>query len=303
LLKARKFQVHAITREGSKNKIPVGVHVKKVNYDNQSSLVEALKNIDALVITMAVGAPPDQQSKLIDAAASANVPWVIPNEFGCDGLHEQGGEDILLGPENKAFRDQVEKLGKSSWIGIACGLWYEFSLSGGPEMFGFDFKKQEVTFFDDGTTRVNASTWAQNGRSVAHLLALKVLPEDESDKSVCISHYRNNFVYVSSFTLSQRDMFESILRVKGESANDWTQTSVPVKEVYQQGVDELNSGNRVGFARLLYARTFYPDKYALYEETRGLDNDKLGLPSDEELDEFTKEAIHMAESDYHNSLS
>jgi hypothetical protein len=303
MLKSGKFTVHAITRDGSKNKIPEGVHVKKVNYDDQSSLVEALENIDALVITMAVGAPPDQQTKLIDAAASANVPWVIPNEFGCDGLHEQGGEDILLGPENKAFRTQIEKLAKSSWIGIACGLWYEFSLSGGPEMFGFDFKKHEVTFFDDGTTRVNASTWAQNGRAVARLLALKILPEDESDKSVCISHYKNRFVYVSSFTISQKDMFESILRVKGEKADDWEQTSVPVRQVYQQGVDELKSGNRLGFARLLYARTFYEDKYALYEETRGLDNDKLGLPSNEKLDDFTKEAIRMAESDYHSNLS
>ncbi|CAF3802094.1 unnamed protein product [Adineta steineri] len=82
LLKIGKHKITAITREDSTSKMPPGVEVKKVNYDDPSSLVEALKGQEVLIITMAVTAPKEQQTKLIEAAAAANVPWVLPNEYG-----------------------------------------------------------------------------------------------------------------------------------------------------------------------------------------------------------------------------
>ncbi|MCJ1377840.1 hypothetical protein MMC17_000936 [Xylographa soralifera] len=297
LLKNGKHNITAITREGSTNKVAEGVHVKKVDYNDQASLTEALKGQDALVITMGVTAPPGQQTKLVEAAAAAGVPWVLPNEFGGDGLNEEAGKDIFLGPPKKAVRDHIEKLGKSSWIGIACGFWYEYSLGGGPYRFGFDFKNKTVTIYDDGTTRINTSTWPQTGREVANLLGLKVYPEDEHDKSPCLAHFRNTFVYGSSFTISQNEMFESVLRVTGDSVNDWKVTHVPVKEAYQEGIKMFQSGNRAGFAQLMYSRTFSSDGAGNYGATRGLDNDKLGLPK-EDLDEFTKEGIRLRMSGY-----
>ncbi|KAH0559490.1 hypothetical protein GP486_003998 [Trichoglossum hirsutum] len=297
MLKNGKHKVTAITRVGSTNKMPEGVHVKKVDYDDQSSLVEALNGQDALVITMGAMAPREQQTKLIEAAAAANVPWVIPNEFGGDGLNEEVGKDILIGPPHKKDRDHIEKLGKSSWIGIACGFWYEYSLGGGPNRYGFDLKNRTVTFFDDGTTRLNTSTWPQTGRSVANLLGLKVLPDDRNDDSPCLANFRNKFVYVSSFTVNQKEMFDSVLRVTGTGPSDWKTTHVPVKEYHREGVEQLQSGDRAGFAKLLYSRMFFPDRAGDFAATRGLDNDKLGLPV-EDLDEFTRTGVHLAESGY-----
>ncbi|MCJ1434213.1 hypothetical protein MMC27_003580 [Xylographa pallens] len=296
LLKNGKHTITAITREGSTNKVADGVHVKKVNYDDPASLTEALKGQDALIITMAVTAAPEQQTKLIEAAAAAGVPWVLPNEFGGDGLNEQAGKDVFLGPAKKAVRDHIEKLGKSSWIGIACGFWYEYSLGGGPYRYGFDFKKKTVTMYDDGTARLDTSTWPQTGRQVANLLGLKLLPEDEHDTSPCLAHFRNKFVYGSSFNISQKEMLEAVLRVTGDSADDWKVTHVPAKEAYQEGLKSLQSGNRAGFAQLLYSRSFFPDGAGNFAAT-GLDNDKLGLPK-EDLDEFTKEAVRLRMSGY-----
>lgn len=302
MLKNGKHKITAITRAGSTSKIPEGVHTKEVDYNDQSSLVEALKGQDALIITMAVTAPPDQQTKLIEAAAAAQVPWVIPNEFGGDGLNEEVGKDTLIGPPKTQVRNHIEKLGKSSWIGIACGFWYEYSLAAGPITYGFDFKNRTATFFDDGTTRLNTSTWPQTGRAVANLLGLKVLPDDENDKSPCLANFRNKFAYVSSFTVNQKEMLDSLLRVTGTSANDWKVTHVPVKEYHQQAAKELQSSfNRPAFARMLYSRGFYPDQPGLFEATRGLDNDKLGLPK-EDLDEFTKVALHLVESGYFDGM-
>jgi len=297
LLKNGKHSITAVTRAGSNNKLPQGVTAREVDYDDQSSLVEALKGQDALIITMNVMAPKDQQAKLIEAAAAAKVPWVLPNEFGGGDFNEQASKDTFLGIAKKQDRDLIEKLGKSSWIGIACSFWYEYSLGGGPYRYGFDFKNKSARFFDDGTTPINTSTWPQTGLSVANLLALKVLPDDANDKSPCLANFRNKFVYVSSFTVSQKDMLDSVLRVTGASVNDWKISYKPVKEVFQEGLEKFQAGNRIGFAELLYSRAFFPDKAGNFEATTGLDNDKLGLPK-EDLDQFTKVGIHLAESGY-----
>ena len=72
---------------------------------------------------MSVMAPPDQQSKLIEAAATAGVPWVLPNEFGGTGEDPAVNDDIPMNKAKAGYRAQIESLGKSSWIGVACGFW------------------------------------------------------------------------------------------------------------------------------------------------------------------------------------
>ena len=291
-MKTGKHQVTAITRADSTTKIPEGVAVKKVNYDDQDSLVQALQGQDALLITMGVTAPPEQETKLIDAAAKANVRWILPNEWGADGSNEQLGKDNMLGPRKAEGRKHIESLGQS-WIGIACNFWYEYSLGSGSNTFGFSFKDRTVTFIDDGNTQINTSTWPQCGRAVAALLSLKLLPEDENDKSPCVAQFRNKYCFISSFLVSQKDMFESVLRVTGTSADDWTISYEEHEKRYKSGVELLQQGQRAGFARLLYTRMFYPNGDGNYEASKGLDNELLGLPK-EDLDEQTKIGIEYS---------
>ena len=239
-------------------------------------------------------APPDQQTRLIEAAATANVPWVLPNEWGYDISNPGLCKDIFpIGDRSAAHRAHIEKLGKSSWIGVTCGFWYEFSLSHGPMTYGFDFKDRTVTFFDDGDTRINTSTAIQCGRSVAKLLALKMLPDDAGDKSPCLDHYRNKFIYVSSFTLSQKDMLNSVMRVTGTKLEDWKIEHEPSTSRYKAGVEAMQKGDMTGFARMMYSRVFYQDGSGEFEKTKGLLNGVLGLPR-EDLDACTREAVEMA---------
>ena len=293
MLNTGKFKVTAITRPDSTNTVPSGVEVKKVDYNDKDALVSALRGYDVLIITMAVTAPPDQESKLVEAAAAADIPWVLPNEWGGDILNEEMGRDNMLGPMKKKTRDLIDHLGKSSWISVVCNFWYEYSLSGSSALFGFDFKERTVTLYDDGNTVINTSTWPQTGRAVAKLLSLKVLPENENDKSPTLDMFRNKPLYVSSFKVSQRDMLASVLRVTGTSQDDWKITHEPVKDRYNAGVAQMKGGDRIGFGKMLYARMFYPDQCGNYEDTRGLHNDLLGLPK-EDMDEFTKIAVDRA---------
>ncbi|KAI1860936.1 uncharacterized protein JN550_011091 [Neoarthrinium moseri] len=291
LLKAGKHQVTAITRFESKAVIPDGVKVAKVNYDDHESLVAALRGQEVLIITMNVTAPPESQLKLIDAAAEAGVPWVLPNEWGCDQTNEQLANDIFLGPNSRKVRARIEELGKSSWIGIASNFWYEFSLGGSADRYGFDFNNRSVVFFDDGKQPINTTTWPQSGLAVARLLALPINADD--GKTPALSNFKNKFVYVSSFCVSQKDMFDSVLRVTNTKAEDWKITHENSHERYQSAVKALQQGDRTGFGRAMYTRMFFPDGSGAYETTHGLQNEALGLPK-EDFDEFTKRGIDRA---------
>ena len=59
-----------------------------------------------------------------------------------------------------ATRMAIADLGKSSYIAVCTGFWYEWSLAI-PAGFGFDFANRTVTLFDEGETRISTSTWPQ----------------------------------------------------------------------------------------------------------------------------------------------
>lgn len=294
----------AITRKDSAAAIPGGIRVAKVDYSEPSTLVEALRGQESLIITLGVTAPQDTQPKLIEAAAAAGVPWVFPNEWGSDPTHEDLANDTFLGPGRAATRKHIRDLGKSSFIGTCCGFWYEFSLAGSEIRYGFafDFQKPQghrATFYDDGNTKINTSTWPQVGRAVANLLALKVLPEDAEDRSPTLSRFKNETVYISSFLVSQKDMFDSVLRVTGGVADDWTISHQPSVERYREGVEAFQRGDMRGFGQALYARVFYQDGSGNYEARGALHNGVLGLP-EEDLDEYTAVAVQLAKADFLN---
>lgn len=96
LLKTGKHTVSALTRAGSKSKVPEGVIIKEVDYNKPETLVEALKGQDALVITLGGFAPKETQSQLVNAAAEANVQWILPNEWSPDTAHEGINKDVSV---------------------------------------------------------------------------------------------------------------------------------------------------------------------------------------------------------------
>jgi hypothetical protein len=301
LLQKNRFTITALTRVGSGSTPPTGVHKSSIDYDKPESLASALKGQDALIITMSVHAPRDQSAKLIQAAASAGVPWILPNEFGTNS-NSVASKDTMIGPPKVADRALIEKLGVSSWIGVATGFWYEYSLAG-PGLHGIDIAKREILWFDDGKQKMHTTTWPQVGRTVANLLALPV-KKDVEGEGVALEDYRNKFAYVASFTLSQRDMLDSVERVTGTKDEDWIMSSTTAKERFADGKKRMMEGDRAGFAHALYARHYFPndaEKAGLYGEVYGLDNEKLGLPV-EDLDEATKESVKMAEEGYFAKL-
>ncbi|KAF2170039.1 hypothetical protein M409DRAFT_64420 [Zasmidium cellare ATCC 36951] len=298
LLSQGKHKVTAITRQDSDSVLPQGIHhIKKVDYSSQQSLVDALKGQDALVITLKPMSPPDTQHNLMDAAVEAGVEYIMPNEYGVDASNKALAEETMVGTAVREARAYVEKIGngKTFWVGLVCGFWYEFSLAGKENRYGFDLGEKSLTWFDDGETRFTQSTWAQCGRAVASLFALKKLPDNETDRSPTLSQFANAPVYISSFTVSQRDMLASLLRITNDSEANWTFKTESSRDRHADALEKRKQGVLAGFIRTLYTRVMFPGGGG---DTSGkVVNEVLGLPV-EDLDEATRGAVRLHEEGY-----
>lgn len=208
-----------------------------------------------------------------------------------------------------ATRKTITDIGKSSYIAVSTGFWYEWSLAI-PAAFGLDIAKRTATLFDEGETKISLSTWPQVcvptnlirnqvtecckiGRAVAALLSLPIAPDGAS--KACLQDFDNQVVYVNSFTVSQKGMLESILCVTGGDADDWTIRKESAHEGYASGISEIQEGKRTGWAKMMYTRVFFADGCGDVENSKGTVNTVLGLPK-EDIDEATKVAVERSKS-------
>ncbi|KXS16159.1 NAD(P)-binding protein [Gonapodya prolifera JEL478] len=290
LMATKNFTVSALTRPNSTNSLPEGVIAKPVDYNVFSTLVEALRGQDVLVISLNAMAPPDTQEKLVRAAGEAGVKWILPNAWGVDGTYEPIGRDMPMMAAQTKIWGLISEIGKSSFIAVSTGFWYEWSLAI-HDAFGFDFANKRVTLYDDGNSKIPISTWPHVGRAVASLLSL---PVSEPAKGPSLEKYRNSQVFVNSFHASQNDMFESVLRVTGTKREDWTITTEPSAERFSTSKALLGSGDRRAFGRMLYSRLMYADGSGDFLRYSTSINHDLGLPK-EDMDEATRRAIKRSQ--------
>lgn len=260
-------------------------------------MISALRGHDFLVITLSTKAAPGLHSQIVESAAKAGVRWIMPN-YWAFALGDRGGamaKDPMFSSFGK-YIDDVRNVSapqegvKPDFVALCNGFWYEFSLAMGEPWFGFDIKNRKVTLYDEGTVKISTSTWDLCGKAVASLVSLPVNASGSGETS--LDDFKNDGVTIASFLISQRDMLDSLNRVLSTTDEDWTITYQPAEERYQEGLQELQGGSMLGFAKAMYAKLFFPGGGGDYTTGYTLDNGKLGLPS-EDLDEATKRAVDM----------
>lgn len=251
-------------------------------------------------------APRDLSVKLAAAASEAGVKWIMPNAYGPNPRNANMYDEMGFGQMFRGLMAKMHEL-KLNPIVLTCGFWYEFSLAGGLARYGFDIANRQFTIFDKGDVKIYTSTLPQCGRGVAALLSLPVLPEDaSSDATVTLSHYTDpQPAYIRSFHVNQKDMFASLKRVTGTTDSDWTITTEASQARWANASKALQSGGGFNldgktplsaiqaFGMVMYSRIFFPGGDGLTD--KDIANDALGLP-DEDLDEWTKEAVRLVES-------
>lgn len=288
LVENSQHELTALTRAETKGTLPEGVNRVQVDFDKQESLIDALRGQQFLIITLAVRASPEVHNNIVHAAASAGVPYVMPNFYGSDIRNPKLGEETF-GAVIKHQLGEMERLGVS-YVSLACGTWYEWSLALGECWFGFTIPERKVTFFDDGETKVGVSTWPQCGRALAALLSLP-----ESGASPSLSDWKNEPVYVTSFKISQRDILNSLHRILGTTDEDWQITYESTARRAQEGMEEFANGKITGIGKAMYAKLFIRSRAGELELPKEPANKVLGLP-EERLDEATRTAVEMVES-------
>lgn len=299
LLKNPQFKITALTRKGGKSQMPEGIHnVVNVDYDQHQSIVDSLKGQDILVTTLATNAPQDLPNKLVDAAVEAGVRWYIPNDWGIDLTNNQSAKEETFMGVGKEQHNQYVKSKGLPWTAIGNGFWYEWSLSGGLQMFGIDINSRKANFYGNGKIPQSTSTWRHSARAVAALLALPILPQDQNDTSVTLSTWRDAYLNVQSFHLDQRQMLDAVQKVTNTTDADWEINNANVQEIWKEGSDRFKKGDRTAFALSLYSRTFFPDRPADNDAKCKEDMKLLGLTEDESLEDATKRTVKMAEGSY-----
>ncbi|EOO01552.1 putative oxidoreductase - protein [Phaeoacremonium minimum UCRPA7] len=284
LVKNGKQTVTALTRAESKGTLPEGIVPVKVDFSDGASLESALKGQQVLIITLGVTAPPDLHDRIVAAAATAGVPYIMPNNWGFDVTSPSYQTD-MFGKQAWQNMQSITATGVSAAIALVCGRWYEWSLAIGEHAFGFDIKNKKVTFYDDGKYKINSSTWDLCGEAVAALF---------SQPESIVAEFKNNVLRISSFTVSQRDILDSLHRVMGTTDADWSISFQSSQERFQEGLAELQKGNQVGFVKAMYAKGFFPGGDGNFSD-KGLQNERFHLPA-EDLDTSTKRAVDMVQS-------
>lgn len=267
-----------------------------MDYDDEESIVSALEGHEFLIITLAYSAGNETHNKIVQAAAKAKIPHLMPNIYTADVVlnNKAIGDETGMGPAFRPLLSEIERLGLT-WTVLVTGLWYEFSLACPPDWFGFDINKREVTIFDDGQARINTTTWSQCGRAVASFLGLEKSPDGDNDSAPTLQQFQNKAIYVSSFMINQREMLDSVERVTGTADADWNIRYESTAKRIKDGRAAFTAGDSKGLAKAYYSRIFSPGCPAIYQEK--LHNGLLGLP-DENLDDATVIGVDMAKSGY-----
>ncbi|KAI1608992.1 hypothetical protein EDD37DRAFT_653147 [Exophiala viscosa] len=135
LLKAGKHTVTAAAmRLDSQSTFPDSVTIHKIDYDKPEPLVEAFRGQDALVITLSGQSPIQQiEEKLVRAAAEAEVPWILPNEWSPDTVNDV----FILKPKGNGHSKPHREDRKELVHGSRKRVWYEWSFAL-PHGFGID---------------------------------------------------------------------------------------------------------------------------------------------------------------------
>lgn len=287
LLSKTIHTVTAISRDSSSSSgksFPDGVIVKRGDYDNQDFLLSALRGQDVVILVPMIMVL-DSQIPFINAAAKAGVPWVIPCEFASDNKHEKLNQELDLMTRKNKYREQIDQLGVSSWIGVVNGPWFDWSFKmtywgTTKNYWGLDFPAKKAIQFDNGNVKMNTTTVAKTAQGVAALLSV-------SDQR--LADFKKEFVYFSSFHITQREILQSVLRATGDKESDWTIESVSAEAEAEEAKEAIKNGNPMKNVELLWATLARESYGGDYQSKVKLDQE-LGLEQ-EDLDSVVKKLV------------
>lgn len=269
------FNVTALARQSSKATFPQSVRVINTDYSS-SSLAEAFKGQDAVVSALAF-AGLGTQIALVDAAIAAGVKVFLPSEFGLDTASPNAVQTI---PGIKVKVDTMEYLksvqDKISWTVVVTGALFDWGFDF-PGAGGWNVPARTAVIWDGGDIPFEATNLTQTGNAVVATLKKPELSKNQS-------------IYVNSFTTTQNEVLRALEKAVGEK---FQVTNASVEETWKAGMEKAaggGEGQRDGVIATIHAGYYGKGNINHYSATRGLWNERLGLPK-EDLDESIREIL------------
>ncbi|KAM0227478.1 hypothetical protein ACHAP5_012172 [Fusarium lateritium] len=225
-----------------------------------------------VVISMVTVFATGGQQILVDAAIAAGVKWFLPSEFGPPSRDEKFAALHPALPPKVATVDYLRsKESHISWSALIPGAFFDWAMKIG--LFGFDVDSKTAQLIDDGTAVFTASTLPKIAKATLAIL-------QHADKT------KNQYVYTSSFHISQRDILDVIEKVDGQK---WTVQHITSEELIMQGKRRLAEGDKMGATDLVGGGAL--GKQALGDSRSwGLWDQKLGLEEDD-LEQSVKDVL------------
>ncbi|RMX84040.1 hypothetical protein D0868_15556 [Hortaea werneckii] len=244
----RNFNITILTQPTSTSTFPSHprLTIQKGTFTDSNFLTPVLQNQDALLLALGFRAM-DLQPHLLTAAVHAGVKYILPTEYAGDGLNDSMIDAVPVFQPKRAARRQIEELG-GTWIGITTNPWADQSLRLG--LCGIDlFARKAVLYRDAG--RFNMSMLEQVGQGIARVLSLPV--QNPQDQRASLEFYGNNFVYISSFHVTQRELLESARRATQTSEAEWEVEEDSVRDWIERCKGMMAKGEMKGAMGLTFA--------------------------------------------------
>ena len=159
-------------------------------------------------------------------------------------------------------------------------------------LFGISPATKTATLYSDSGA-FNSSTIPQAGRGIANLLSLPIT--NPSNPRASLSHYANNFAYISSFLVTQDSLFASIRRATGTTESEWTVKRSTIAEWIGVCLEGMKKGDMKAGAGMTYAYYMGEGKGGNCEEKAKADREVLGL-QEEDLDAVVARAVKAGEA-------
>ena len=158
-------------------------------------------------------------------------------------------------------------------------------------MFGIDTTAHTATIYPDAGS-FNTSTLDRIGLSVAKMLSLPI--SDSSNPRASLQHYANNFLYVSSYCVTQTQLLQAIQKARNESDADW---KISREKTVQQWIQQCEAGVKAGNMQLgmglVVCRYIGEGLGGNYEDKAKADAKVLELPEEESFEEAVKRALKV----------
>ncbi|KAF2829975.1 isoflavone reductase family protein [Ophiobolus disseminans] len=262
-LKESSFKTTVLSREGSSSTFPSTVKVIHANYDSPDSLKKALEGQD-VVISLVAGVALGDQNKFIDAAIAAGVKRYVPSEFGSNTTDARTRAIVPVFEAKYGTVNYLKSKEKDiSWTSFVTGPFFDWGLKVG--FLGLNLASKSANIYDNGTATFSSTN--------LHTIALSIIKAlEKADVS------KNQYVFVSGFQTSQKEILEVAEKVTGEK---WNVTHGSGKALIEEGQAKLQKGDFSGILNLIQGATFEAGEQLGDLSPEGLWNEKLGLPKDD----------------------